>query len=142
MDGLKERRFSDQLAGVTAFFFNEYLGDGADERSIENHPLVIEQPLKPREAFAYRLGLDLLRHFRSARAWARRIHKGKGACEIHFAHQSKRIFEILFCFARKADDEVGRERDIRPHPPDFFNEFHVIAPTMAAIHRRQDSVRA
>ena len=48
----------------------------------------------------------------------------------------------LVALARKADDEVGRERDVRTRPPQARDPAAVVVRAVAPVHRAKDAVRA
>ena len=76
------------------------------------------------------------------RAGARRVVEGIGAIHACLPDQIQRGREIVFGLGGEADDEIRRQRNIRPrlaHAPDFFQ---VLGAGVAAFHHAEDAVRA
>ena len=62
--------------------------------------------------------------------------------EIAFADQILRAREHLLGLGRKARDDVGAERDIRPQPPHLRAELDRVAPRMPPFHPFQNQIVA
>ena len=71
-------------------------------------------PLQALEPLGFHLLGDLLRHLGGRRARPRRIFERERAGVADLLDQRERRVEILLALARKADDEVGGERHVRP----------------------------
>src|SRR6185295_5063169 len=65
-----------------------------------------------------------------------------GAVEFEFAGESQRGLEIGLGLARKADDEVGGNADVRPCLAQAPGNGAVFQRGVAALHRRKHPVRA
>ena len=67
---------------------------------------------KLREPLRFLLVRDRVFHFGGSRAGARRENKRKERRELHLADEAQRLAELLIRLARKADDNVGGQRQI------------------------------
>ena len=63
-------------------------------------------------------------------------------CQAGIVHELEGIFEHLFRFGRKARDEVGAERNVRPQPADFFAKSNRVFSRVPPLHALQDKVVA
>ena len=71
---------------------------------------------------------------------ARRVDEGEYLGELDFLEQSHRVFEFRIGLARKADDDVGAQRDIRNVLPQLLDSRHITGAVVAAVHPFQDTV--
>ena len=71
-----------------------------------------------------------------------RIKERKGGIVFHVPHQAQCILKILFCFSRKANDDVGSEGDVRPSLPKLPNQVQIVLPGVLSVHPLQDPVAA
>ena len=62
--------------------------------------------------------------------------------EAAFLDQILRAREHLFGLGRKAGDDVGAERDVRPQPPHLRAELNRIVARMPPLHPLQDQIVA
>ena len=70
----------------------------------------VDQPLDP---LPLHLVGNLVAHRRRFGAGARRVDEGKGAVEPDRLDRVERCSEVFLGLARKADDQIGREREVR-----------------------------
>ena len=85
---------------------------------------------------------NLVVHLGGRRARARRIHERIGGGEADLVHQRERVAEIVFGLARKADDEIGGEREIGAAGAQARDHVEIVFARMPAVHRRQNAVGA
>ena len=90
--------------------------------------------------------LDLLarylRHPRRRRARPRRIGKHMQEGQIALFHQILRAREHVLGLGRKARDDIGAERDVRPQPPHLRAEIDRIGAGMPPLHPLQNQIVA
>mgnify|MGYP003694394663 CR=1 FL=1 len=82
-----------------------------------------------------------LRHPRRRRARPRRIGKHVQEGEVAFLHQILRAREHLLGLGRKARDDIGAERDVRPQPPHLRAELDRVLRANAAASSASESGR-
>ena len=99
----------------------------------------IDQALDP-------LALDLLRHLighrRGLGALPRRVDEREGTVVADLLDRRQRLLEVLLGLAGEADDQVGRERQIRDRGSQLLHEAQVALPRVGAPHRLQNARRA
>jgi hypothetical protein len=101
--------------------------------------LLVQQALQPAQAIRLH-HLGKLLHVGRGRAWPRAVLERVGLRESHLAHDVERRLEVRLRFSGKADDNVGRKRNVRPRPADAVDQAEIIAPRVFAIHGREDAV--
>ena len=62
--------------------------------------------------------------------------------EIALIDEFERALEHRFRLGRKACDNIGTERDIRPQPLDLCAEFNGVLARMPALHPLEDQIVA
>ena len=73
-------------------------------------------------------------------AGARRVLEDERLGEAHAAHEVHRRFEVVLGLAGKADDEVGRDRHVRPRGADHRHAVRILGSRVAALHPGQHRV--
>ena len=85
------------------------------------------------------LALDVLRHLVGhvgrLGAAARRVDEGEGVVVADLLADVERLAEVVLGLAREADDEVGRQRDVRHRGADAVDEGQVALARVGAAHR-------
>ena len=72
----------------------------------------------------------------------RRVAEGIDGGETDLPHQLEGPLEVLFRLARETDDEVGRQRQVRPRPAQPPDQVAVVAAGVPAAHAAEDAVGA
>ena len=106
-------RAADDLARMAARLVEQHVEGHADAARHERGLLpldVVLQALQPLVLHGFRQ----LIHVGGRRAGPRRIFERVGAGEADLGDQPQRVAEIVLGLARKADDEIRRERDVGP----------------------------
>ena len=101
-----------------------------------------EERLEAGEAFGLDGFTDLIVDLGSGRAGARRIFERVGLGEADLGDQVQGLLEFGFGFAREADDDVGRERDVRADGADLADQSTVFLRGVLAVHGGEDAVGA
>src|SRR5690606_30361358 len=115
----------------------------ADEGAIVGDLLLIEKRLKPGQPLGFDGLLDhLLAKRGGRRAGARAVFEAVSLRIADIADKLQRVFEILIAFAREADDEVARKREVGAIMPQPVDDAAVLIRRMAAVHGGKDAVRA
>src|SRR4051794_9862943 len=78
---------------------------------VEGDMLAVDGLLQARETFGFHLFVHLLRHLGRGRARTRRVFERERASVRDLVNEGERRLEIGFGLARKADDEIGAERE-------------------------------
>ena len=90
--------------------------------------------------------LDLVRRavgqIGGRRAGARAVQKTVPTVEVHVVDEPHGRFEIGVGLARKADDEIGRERDVGPNLAQPADDGFVFQRRVAALHGGEHAVGA
>ena len=73
-------------------------------------------------------------------AGSRAEQKTEAGIETNLVDQLHGCFEIRFGFAREANDEIRRDRDIRPNRSQFAHDGFVFERGISAFHRRQNPI--
>ena len=142
VDRLQPRRLADQLAGLAARLGEQHRHRRARLGDIECPRLLAEQRLQRREPrILHRFG-QLIAHCRTRRAGTAAVLERIGRRETDLLDQPHRVVEIGIALARKADDEVGRQSEIRPRRAQAIDEPEKKIAAVLAVHRLEDAVRA
>ena len=142
MHRLEIRRPSADLAGFAAGTGDENGKRQALAGGVERGLLFAQQRLQCLQPAI----LLVLRHLQRCAggrgAGAGRILEAERLGEFHLADQVHRRFEIRFGLAGMPDDEIGRQRDVRPCRAQLLDGAPVIGGGVLAVHRCQHAVRA
>ena len=112
-------------------------------RPVEGLPLLLEQRLKASRAAEPSVASSIWPGISAAGVpGPSGIFEGEGRGETHRANERERSLEIGVGFARIADDEIGRESDVRPRGAHARDDVEIIGDAMATVHRREHAVRA
>jgi hypothetical protein len=97
------------------------------------------QPFQPRMFHGIR---GAVVQVRSGGAGTARIDEGEALVEADVFNQLHRLVEIGIGFAGKADDEIGRNRDVRPYRAQLADLGLEFQRRVAAFHRAEDAIAA
>ena len=81
----------------------------------------------------------LVAHRRGLGAGAGRVHERECAVETDLLDRPKRFVEVRVGLAREADDEVGREGEIRDGGAQLADQTHVALEIVRSAHGLQDA---
>ena len=122
VDRLQPRRLADQLAGLAAGLGEQHRHRHARLGHIECPRLLAKQRLQRREPGNFHRFRQLIAHCRTRRAGTAAVLEGVGRRETDLLDQPHGVVEVAIAFARKADDEVGRQSEIRPRRAQAIDE--------------------
>src|SRR3546814_17642164 len=108
-----EMRISDWSSDVCSSDLDR--AGAPDARLVESELIAVDRGLKPLEPLVHDLGCDLIGHLRGGRARPGRIFEAERLRVAHLVDEAQRLLEIGIGTAGEADDEIARQRDIRPH---------------------------
>ena len=99
----------------------------------------LDEPLDP-------LALDVVRHLVGHRcgfgARTRRVDERESAVVADLLHDLERLAEVVLGLARKADDQVGAEREIRDRVAQPLDEQQVALAVVRSAHALEHSGRS
>src|SRR5262249_43502494 len=70
------------------------------------------------------------------------VEEAERLVETRVAHEPERGIEVTLALARETYYEVGRDADVRPHPPQFADFLFKFNGCVAALHERENPVGA
>ena len=94
--------------------FDQHALHAADHGLADGLRQFVDALLQTGQAGRLDAGRGRVFHFDGRRAGARAVDEGERGVEADFVDQLHRLLEILVGLAGKADDEVGRQRNVRP----------------------------
>ena len=104
--------------------------------------LVVEQRvLQPNQLLFLDRFRDLAGQRRGRGAWTGGIFEREGLGVADLPHQLQGLFELAVALARKADDEVAGQGDIRPRAADPLHQAQIVFGRVPPVHRLQHPVR-
>jgi hypothetical protein len=103
----------------------------ADARLIEGELVLADALLQALEAFIHHFCGDLAVHRGGGRAGARGVFEAEAGGIAHVIDDPQRVFEFRFGLARKADDEIARQRDIGPRGAEALKDAQIAVPPCA-----------
>src|SRR5581483_9532919 len=128
------RSAADPLARRLIKSFYKLFLDPADCLSVAadlNGALLL---LKDREAALLFVLVDVIFIAERGRIRTARVLETEQGIVLHFVEQRERLFEILFRFAREANNNIRRDGNIAPRRLQPFNAAHILIPGIQALH--------
>src|SRR4029453_17344945 len=122
--------------------FDEHLLDSADPSSVLALSNALDKLNEPLDPNLFDMSRDLVRgHGRfGAPAW--RVDERERAVVGDLLHDLERLLEVALGLAGEADDDVGRQREVRDPGAEVVHEAQVALAAVRASHRLEDARRA
>src|SRR5947207_11170125 len=142
VDGRVAARATAQALGVgAARAFDEDFLDAADALAVAPPGDALDDFHEALDPFALDLVGDVVGHRRRLGAGARRVDEREGPVVADFLDCAERLLKLGVGLAREADDQVGRQREVRDGCAELGDEPQVALPRVRAAHRLEHACR-
>src|SRR3954451_21820181 len=140
--GVPSRPSTQKLRLGPAGPFDENLLDHPDASGVPFCGDALHDLDQPLDALALQLVRDMARHRGRLGARARRVDEREGAVVADLLHDLERLTEVVVRLAGEADDDVGRDCEVRDRCPQLRHQPQVALARVRSPHRLEHPARA